>query len=459
MPIPRHLTCGRDRFNQPVAPWLQLSRVCPRGYGVHAHHPSCRRCRVRTPDRLAGGGSGGNLRSAPDRRARGRRGRSRRRSDGRGRQWWGRLPEESRRIATTSSPLPFAAAPGGPHSGSTSARTSTPAGRGSPPATGGGCWSPGCRSSESAPTACSRPRSIPAPSEFQAPVPVDFNVGEATSTFPDLAMNPGGQAYLTYVVVTDTSTANPPGYVGGAVRVARYNNRLWSLLGSPVNRNPATPVRLPTERAAHGSGSTLQGNGVVAWQEPDDEFVDRVWARRLFGTNVGISLQVSPSTWEGAPLRGAGRRLRARRRRLRPGGGRLPPAARPVEQADSAPRLFVNEMTGRFRQRRFGLQGARLVDGGGPGRPGRTERRRRTQRRLRRRLRRPAPRRCSGPATWRSEPGRATRRGRQLGRPATRWSTSPKPVPRSPLGASCAAIRPGRRPGAARRRGDRARRH
>ncbi len=145
----------------------------------------------------------------------------------------------------------------------------------------------------------------PGANGFQAPVPIDFNVGEATSTFPDLAMARGGQAYLTYRVLTDTSPANPPGYVGADVRVARYSGRLWSVLGTPVDRSITAPVRLPTEENSPKVGIDVQGGGVVAWQEPDDEFVDRVWARRLFGTSTGIPLQVSPSSWQGAPLRGA----------------------------------------------------------------------------------------------------------------------------------------------------------
>jgi hypothetical protein len=144
----------------------------------------------------------------------------------------------------------------------------------------------------------------PGANGFQAPVPVDFNVGEATSTFPDLAMARGGQAYLAYRVITDTSPANPPGYVGADVRVARYNGRLWSVLGTPVDRSISAPVRQPTEANSPKVGIDVQGGGVVAWQEPDDEFVDRIWARRLFGANFGIPLQVSPSSWEGAPLRG-----------------------------------------------------------------------------------------------------------------------------------------------------------
>ena len=144
----------------------------------------------------------------------------------------------------------------------------------------------------------------PGANGFQAPIPIDFNVGEATSTFPDLAMARGGQAYLAYGVITDTNPANPTGYVGADVRVARYNGRLWSVMGTPIDRVISTPVRLPTEANSPKVGIDVQGGGVVAWQEPDDEFVDRVWARRLFGANVGIPLQVSPSAWEGAPLRG-----------------------------------------------------------------------------------------------------------------------------------------------------------
>jgi hypothetical protein len=144
----------------------------------------------------------------------------------------------------------------------------------------------------------------PGATGFQAPVPIDFNVGEATSTYPDLAMSRGGQAYLAYRVITDTSPANPPGYLGADVRVARYNGRLWSVIGTPIDRSVNTPVRQPTEENSPKVGIDVQGGGVVAWQEPDDEFVDRIWARRLFGTSFGIPLQVSPSSWEGAPLRG-----------------------------------------------------------------------------------------------------------------------------------------------------------
>lgn len=203
----------------------------------------------------------------------------------------------------------------------------------------------------------------PGATSFQSPVPVDLNVGEATSTYPDLAMNRGGQAYLVYRVVTDVSPSNPQGYLGADTRVARYGARLWSVLGTPIDRNVATPVRLPAAENAPEVGIDVQGQGVVAWHEPDDEFVDRVWVRRLFGSSVGIPIQASPSSWEGAPLRGpadafaldvAGFGQTAVAFRQQPG------------QASklTAPRSMVNEMPDVFSESAQKFAGAQIVDGG-----------------------------------------------------------------------------------------------
>ena len=106
-------------------------------------------------------------------------------------------------------------------------------------------------------------------------------------------------------MVTDISPANPPGYVGADIRVARYNGRLWSVLGSPVDRNSGDAGPRPDRRRTRREvGIDVQGKGVVAWQEPDDEFVDRVWARRLFGASVGHSPPGQSLELEGEPLRG-----------------------------------------------------------------------------------------------------------------------------------------------------------
>ncbi|MEX2105301.1 MAG: hypothetical protein WD810_00230 [Solirubrobacterales bacterium] len=202
----------------------------------------------------------------------------------------------------------------------------------------------------------------PGATSFQAPVPVDFNVGEATSTYPDLAMSRGGQAYLVYRVVTDLSPSNPAGYIGADTRVARYNSRLWSVLGTPIDRSIVTPVRAPTAENAPEVGSDVQGQGVVAWQEPDDEFVDRIWVRRLFGTSVGIPILASPQSWEGLPLRGpadafsldvAGFGQAAVAFRQQPG------------QASklTAPRVMVNEMPDVFSESAGAFAGAHLADG------------------------------------------------------------------------------------------------
>ncbi len=206
----------------------------------------------------------------------------------------------------------------------------------------------------------------PGASGFQPPVPIDFNVGEAASTYPDLAMNRGGQAYLAYRVLTDTSPANPPGYLGADLRLARYNGRLWSVMGTPLDRGISTPVRLPSEENAPEVGIDVQGQGVVAWQEPDDEFVDRVWARRIFGSTVGVPLQVSPSSWEGAPLRGpadafsldvSGFGQAAVAIRQQPGQ---------ASRLDAA-RVLVNEMPDVFSEKAGAFGQAQLVDGGARG--------------------------------------------------------------------------------------------
>ncbi len=278
----------------------------------------------------------------------------------------------------------------------------------------------------------------PGAAAFQTPIPVDFNVGEATASHPDLTMNAGGQAYLAYLVVTDTSAANPPGYVGAGVRVARYNNRLWSQLGGPVNRNPAAPLRLPTAATGPRIGIDAQGNAVVAWLEPDDEFVDRVWARRLFGTSAGVPLPVSPSSWEGAPVRGpadafaldvAGFGQAAVALRQQPG----------QSSKLTAPRLFVNEMPDAFANGASAFKGARPVDGGNVGGLG-----------LPSVGVEPNGAFVAGFGSGNSSllgsgdlrdgrAGHAPRRRRPAPCPASRWSTWPKPGPRSPPGASSAA--------------------
>ena len=211
----------------------------------------------------------------------------------------------------------------------------------------------------------------PGASRFQAPVPIDLNVGESLATYPSLAMNAGGSAYISYRVLSGAGTQDPtapPGYFGGEVRVARYNGWLWSQLGQPADRNQNAPFATPTAGNSPKVGIDVSGNGIVAFHEPDDDFVDRVWARRIFGQTFGIPLIVSPQEFGGAPLRGPadafsldvtgfGQGAVALRQQPAPQGGAL-----------NGPHVFVNLIPESFSDAAGKFGGARLADGttGGP---------------------------------------------------------------------------------------------
>ena len=121
-------------------------------------------------------------------------------------------------------------------------------------------------------------------------------------------MNRGGSAYLAYRVLAGTGAADPnapPGYFGG--RDARRALQRLAVVGARRARRPQ-PGRAGRDARPPGTrpkvGIDVTGNGIVAFHEPDDDFVDRVWARRLFGSTLGIPLIVSPQQFGGAPLRG-----------------------------------------------------------------------------------------------------------------------------------------------------------
>lgn len=145
----------------------------------------------------------------------------------------------------------------------------------------------------------------PGASSFGAPVPIDLNIGEATATWPAMAMNRAGQAYIVYRTSKDPAkTPNlPPGTVEGEYRLARLTGQFWSQLGFPLNRNPAAPVSVPDASNAPRVAVDAAGAAVVAWQERDDDFIDRIYARRVFGLTLGNPLPVSPQQAAGRPLR------------------------------------------------------------------------------------------------------------------------------------------------------------
>ncbi|MFY9264900.1 MAG: hypothetical protein WAO61_05695 [Solirubrobacterales bacterium] len=154
----------------------------------------------------------------------------------------------------------------------------------------------------------------PGATAFEPPVPIDLDVGPQWYVTPDIAMNRGGQALVAYRVVEEIggdggSSLTPVGYAIARLRVARFNGWTWSSVDQDLNRNPATPVVLPSPDNAPRIGIERGGNGVIAFQEPDDEFIARVWLRRLFGNSPGLALLASPTEYAGQPLRGEADRI------------------------------------------------------------------------------------------------------------------------------------------------------
>ncbi len=208
----------------------------------------------------------------------------------------------------------------------------------------------------------------PGASRFQAPVALDLDVREGLDAAPSLSMNRGGVAYLTYRVVLDRSNPNlPPGTIDADIRLARFQGSYWSVLGQPVDRNAAQPMRKPTATNGPQVATDANGNAVVAWSEPDDELVDRVYVRRIFGQTPGLVLQASPSTDPGA----AGRPLRAGPDQFDLDVSPFGEAAVAFRQLPASgssftrPRAYVNLLPSVFAEGAKAFLGARAVDTGG----------------------------------------------------------------------------------------------
>ena len=208
----------------------------------------------------------------------------------------------------------------------------------------------------------------PGSTGFQVPVPVDLDIGQATGTYPSVAMNLSGQALVAYRVITAVSGPSTPeipaGYVLAEVRMARFDGEYWSSFGQPLNRNPAQPMLTPTAANSPKVAIDLTGQGLVAWQEPDDGFINRIYARRIFGMVPGNILQVSPSTYNGDSLNGPADELAldvdgfgegavAYRQQPAPGSG------------FTRPRVFVSEIPSSFDPHGAAFAPARIVDSGG----------------------------------------------------------------------------------------------
>jgi hypothetical protein len=144
----------------------------------------------------------------------------------------------------------------------------------------------------------------PGASQFGEAMIVDPDIEEATGTSPDLAVSSTGQADIVYRVI-QTAISNVallrPGDVVEQVRLAHFDGTRWSNLG-PINRNSAISMRPPTQANAPQIALGPTGNGVVVWQEPNVEGTARIWARRIFGSNLDYVMPVSAESYAGAPL-------------------------------------------------------------------------------------------------------------------------------------------------------------
>jgi PKD domain len=148
----------------------------------------------------------------------------------------------------------------------------------------------------------------PGAASFGPAILIDPDVRDGTGMSPDLSTSSTGQADLVYRVVFNNLNAQQaaipllrPGDVIEEVRVAHYNGEVWSRLGA-VNRNSGISMRPPTQANAPQVAVTQTGTGVVVWQEPDNDGVARIWARRLFGSSLDYVLPVSAASFGGAPI-------------------------------------------------------------------------------------------------------------------------------------------------------------
>lgn len=205
----------------------------------------------------------------------------------------------------------------------------------------------------------------PGTQEFEPPIPVDLDLGSRGKTIPDIAMNEAGQAYVVYRVVTATTAEDPTiptGFVRAALRAARFNASTWSRFDQLLNRNTATPVLSPSKDNEPRIAIDRFGNGVVAFQEPDDELIGRVWLRRLFGSTAGLPIIASPTSFGGQALRGTADQIAL-------DVGTFGNVAVTFRQAPGNPtaldrtRIFVNLVPDLFSAGAAVAVGARTLDG------------------------------------------------------------------------------------------------
>ena len=145
----------------------------------------------------------------------------------------------------------------------------------------------------------------PAAPHFGQAIQIDPNIQDGTGTSPDLAVSSTGQADVVYRVVSRAGSGEipllRPGDVVEQVRVAHFGGKRWTA-SARSTASPGISMRPPTEANAPKIAIGPTGNGMVVWQEPEISGVARIWARRLFGSQLDYVLPVSAPSFNGRDI-------------------------------------------------------------------------------------------------------------------------------------------------------------
>ncbi|HEX6688575.1 MAG TPA: PKD domain-containing protein, partial [Solirubrobacterales bacterium] len=200
---------------------------------------------------------------------------------------------------------------------------------------------------------------------------IDANVGEGVGVDPSLSGTRPGQALVAYRAITFNFNGNTfsnavqlrPGDVMADIRLARLKGLHWARIGA-VNRNPEASMRPPSPTNGPQVAIAPDGAAAVAWQEPDQTGVARIWLRRVFGTALGLVLEASPASWQGAPVSADADALSLGVSPL----GQVGVASRIAVAAGStlSGRLLYNSLPSTDALGAAKLNGAVLADGGAP---------------------------------------------------------------------------------------------
>ena len=241
------------------------------------------------------------------------------------------------------------------------------------------CSSCGRRSS-ARPTGCTPPRCSPGARRFEAPIPVDLNIGEMSlGTWPSVTMAPGGQAYLVYRVITDAAALERAARVGPR----RVPDRPLHGPALVRLRHPGQPQ--PRERAEHAhrrpiarasastSSATPWWRGRSATTSSSRACTRGARLRDLHRHRPpgdAVDARRRPGQRGRLAVRAVGRPVRRVRGRVAPGRA----GTRVRRRRSPAPRLLVAQSPDEYSPSANVFAEPRAFDGGGADGPGRRHR-------------------------------------------------------------------------------------